>query len=77
MAHTTLPDLTLKRFESLDQLAFKLNGMLDHDIAINKITRVSDDAHARFDALKRSYIYRLHSVKNPFKNGLSAEFLVI
>lgn len=72
VAHATLPDLALKRFESLDQLAFKLNGMLDHDIAINKISRVSDDAHARFDALKRSYIYRLHSVKSPFKNGLSA-----
>lgn len=72
VAHATLPGLASKRFESLDQLAFKLNGMLDLDIAINKITRVRDNAHARFDAMKRSYVYKLHNVKNPFKNGLSA-----
>lgn len=72
VAHSTLPDLVLERFKSLDQLAFKLNGMLDQDIAIKTIAQVSDKAHARFDALKRSYIYRLHNVKDPFKDGFSA-----
>lgn len=72
VAHTTLPDLASRRFETLDQLAFKLNGMLDNDIAIKSITHVSDKAHARFDALKRSYVYKLHTVKDPFRNGLSA-----
>jgi tRNA pseudouridine38-40 synthase len=47
-------------------LVLKLNRMLSKDIAINKIIPVKDDAHARFDALSRTYNYIVTSVKNPF-----------
>lgn len=43
-----------------------LNSLLPFDIAIHRIIPVHDDAHARFDALERSYEYHLHFEKNPF-----------
>ena len=72
VAHAVLPDSSGKRFESLDQLAFKLNGVLDFDIAIFSIKEVSEKAHARFDALERSYTYWIHTEKDPFLHGRSA-----
>ena len=44
----------------------KLNGILPSDIAVKGIWRVADDAHARFDATKRSYEYVICSQKDPF-----------
>jgi tRNA pseudouridine38-40 synthase len=32
---------------------------------------VSEEAHSRFDAIKRAYIYRIHTQKNPFLEGRS------
>lgn len=49
-----------------DLLAGKLNNMLSKDIAIYKIISVKDDAHARFDAISRTYEYRISEKKNPF-----------
>jgi len=43
-----------------------LNALLPFDIAIHQIIHVHADAHARFDALERSYEYQLHFEKNPF-----------
>lgn len=43
-----------------------INGILPRDIAINSIREVKADAHARFSAKKRSYIYRLILQKSPF-----------
>ena len=48
-------------------LTAKLNKMLPNDIAIHRIVPVTSDAHARFDALSRTYIYMLTDVKNPFR----------
>lgn len=45
---------------------YKLNAILPPDIVVKNLYRVSDDAHARFDATSRSYTYRLHTVKDPF-----------
>ncbi|MFW6347966.1 MAG: tRNA pseudouridine(38-40) synthase TruA [Cyclonatronaceae bacterium] len=39
------------------RLCRSLNGLLPRDIAIARITPVSEDFHARFDAVKRSYRY--------------------
>ncbi|MDR0796637.1 MAG: tRNA pseudouridine(38-40) synthase TruA [Tannerella sp.] len=50
-----------------DLLTEKLNKMLPEDISIHKITRVTINAHTRFDALSRTYIYRLSEKKNPFE----------
>ncbi len=51
---------------NVTQLQFKLNAFLDSDIAIYKIFKVKNEAHARFDATYRSYIYKIHLGKNPF-----------
>ncbi len=48
------------------QLTYKLNAFLPKDIAIDRIFRVRDDAHARFDALSREYLYRIALKKNVF-----------
>ncbi|MCK9499836.1 MAG: tRNA pseudouridine(38-40) synthase TruA [Bacteroidales bacterium] len=44
----------------------KLNKFLAQDIAINSITKVDEDFHARFSAKERSYIYHITQTKNPF-----------
>lgn len=51
---------------SIDQLQYKLNNMLPLAIAINEIIEVDPEAHARFDATKRTYHYFLHQKKLPF-----------
>lgn len=53
----------------LDQLDFlkKLNGILPKDIAVYDIRKVKNDAHARFDAVWRSYVYRISLRKDPFE----------
>ncbi|MGI9541829.1 MAG: tRNA pseudouridine(38-40) synthase TruA [Cyclobacteriaceae bacterium] len=65
-AHLDLPEGLL-----LPEHLHKLNGLLPEDIAIHGIHKVSSEAHARFDALSRSYEYRINRLKNPFSNGLS------
>ena len=47
-------------------LAGRLNNLLPASIAVRDICRVADDAHARFDALARTYYYRITTRKNPF-----------
>ncbi|MEQ8715512.1 MAG: tRNA pseudouridine(38-40) synthase TruA [Cyclobacteriaceae bacterium] len=56
------------------QLIFKLNALLPNDIAAMEIKPVKKEAHARFDAVKRSYQYIMHTRKNPFEEGLSYYF---
>ena len=48
-----------------------INSILPADIAVKKIIPVHTDAHARFDAISRSYQYHIHFEKDPFKNGYS------
>ena len=45
---------------------YKLNSILPNDIAVKNIKAVKEDAHARFDAVLRSYEYHLLLEKNPF-----------
>lgn len=47
-------------------LVYKLNSFLPNDIAVQNIYRMNDEAHARFDALERSYEYWVCDAKNPF-----------
>jgi tRNA pseudouridine38-40 synthase len=49
-----------------NKLLFKINGFLPKDIAIQKIYQVTNDAHARFDAISRTYHYYIHQEKDPF-----------
>lgn len=55
----------------LDFLKAKLNSYLPKDIAILNIHTVSDDAHARFDAVKRTYEYHINTIKDVFDEQLS------
>jgi tRNA pseudouridine38-40 synthase len=48
------------------QLIYKLNRILPPDIAVSDVRRVKDDAHARFDAVSRRYMYRVVTEKSPF-----------
>src|SRR5690606_14637524 len=41
------------------------------DIAAKRFIPVANDAHARFDAVERSYEYHIHFSKDPFKQNLS------
>lgn len=43
-----------------------INGILPDDISVNSIREVKADAHARFSAKSRSYVYRLLLQKSPF-----------
>lgn len=50
-----------------------LNAILPKDIAVKRLFPVAADAHARFDAILRSYAYHIHFNKDPFKQGYSWE----
>ena len=56
------------------ELQYKLNNMLPYDIAIKRIFEVDKEAHARFDAIKRTYTYSIHNKKLPFQEELSCYF---
>jgi tRNA pseudouridine38-40 synthase len=44
----------------------KLNSILPNDITVYNIFSVAEEKHARFDALTRSYEYRIWLGRNPF-----------
>ena len=50
----------------LPALTGKLNRILPKEIAIYKIIRVAPEAHARFDAVARTYKYYVTTQKDPF-----------
>jgi tRNA pseudouridine38-40 synthase len=52
-------------------LKFKLNTILSKDIAVNDIYPTYSGFHSRFDAVKRTYKYFIHTVKDPFRNEYS------
>ena len=48
------------------KFTYKLNSILPKDIAVSKVFRVTDAAHARFGAVKRSYDYKIVKHKDVF-----------
>ncbi len=56
------------------QLVHKLNSFLPKDIVIYTIFKVDDESHARFDAIKRTYEYHIHTKKDAFENEGSYQF---
>lgn len=54
-----------------ENLVKRLNSFLPKDIAVFSIFKVADEAHARFDATKRTYQYKIHLQKDAFKNDFS------
>ncbi|MBT8231535.1 MAG: tRNA pseudouridine(38-40) synthase TruA [Saprospiraceae bacterium] len=57
-----------------NKLCYQLNATLPESIAVKKVLPVKEDAHARFDATQRSYVYKLHGNKNPFLKDTSFKF---
>lgn len=61
--------------EHVDQdLTFRLNKLLPKDIAVRNVIAVTQDAHARFDAVSRIYRYHITTQKNPFLQKRSYQF---
>ncbi|TAE69621.1 MAG: tRNA pseudouridine(38-40) synthase TruA [Bacteroidetes bacterium] len=51
---------------SKDDFLYRLNKMLSESIAIKDMYEVKSNAHARFDAVYRSYQYHILTKKSPF-----------
>ncbi len=48
-----------------------LNAILPSDIVIKAITKVSANAHSRFDAIERTYTYHIYFEKDVFLDGVA------
>ena len=57
-----------------ENLVYRINKLLPIDISVQKIFKVANDYHSRFEAISRKYEYRISRKKNPFQKGLSYEF---
>jgi tRNA pseudouridine38-40 synthase len=66
-AHFESDDLKLHHPDRV----YKLNKFLPSDIAIKKIIKVTEDAHARFSATSRTYKYIISKEKDPFSFGFA------
>lgn len=56
---------------NFDHFKHRMNSFLPYDIVIQNIYKVKDEAHARFDAIWRTYHYVVITKKNPFKYKLA------
>ena len=62
---------TEQPIDYVERFVHSLNALLPPDIAIYSIMQVHDDAHARFDAISRTYKYFAVTHKDPFLYPLS------
>ena len=47
-------------------IVYKLNALLPPDISLKNLWKMPAEAHCRFDAISRSYEYKVHRKKDPF-----------
>jgi tRNA pseudouridine38-40 synthase len=59
------------KISDADLFIDKLNKILPKDIAVYRLHKVLPDANTRFDALSRTYEYRITTWKNPFLDKLA------
>lgn len=57
--------------DSIEDFKHRINSFLPNDVAVYNIFPVNNDAHARFDAISRTYHYHIHTLKDPFLAGSS------
>jgi tRNA pseudouridine38-40 synthase len=57
--------------EVLPKHVYNLNAILPNSVVVKGIYAVPNEAHSRFDAIKRGYKYKLHQSKDPFSEGRS------
>lgn len=62
-----------KHILNIERFLHQVNSLLPENIAARGIFEVPGEAHARFDATKRSYEYHIHFDKNPFLTNLSLQ----
>ena len=55
----------------LEELLRRMNAFLPEDIAVQDISSVVSDAHARFSALERTYKYWIVQKKDPFHSDFA------
>lgn len=55
-----------------EDIVYKLNRLLPQDISVKELHPVEPEAHARFDALARTYHYYIYTEKNPFRRHYAA-----
>ena len=65
--HVDLPTIS-----DFDKFKFKLNRILPSDISIENCFVVSNDFHARYSAVSRTYEYRIIQNKSPFLEDYSS-----
>ena len=58
----------------LTSLIYKLNAIVHPDIVFFNIIQVDELAHARFDAISRSYTYHLDLKRDPFRQDIAYFF---
>ncbi len=56
---------------AVNGVIMRLNGLLPESISVHAIVPVRDDAHARFDAISRTYEYHTIDYKDPFSVNLA------
>lgn len=77
--HCDLSAAQLKRLgrnDSMEDIAYKLNGLLPIDIRVSKVSVAPAGFDARFSAINRRYRYRLAdqlAVKNPLESRFTLE----
>ncbi|MFV0247996.1 MAG: tRNA pseudouridine(38-40) synthase TruA [Tenacibaculum sp.] len=59
----------------VSDITYKLNSFLPNDIVIYNVFMVNNKVHARFDAISRSYEYRIWLGKNPFLQDTTWQLL--
>lgn len=59
---------------NLESLKYKINHVLPPDIGVHSIIPTHPDAHARYDAISRSYTYHFHLDKDPMKRSFSTYY---
>ncbi len=52
--------------EISDKIVFQLNSILPNDISVYQVFLVDDEKHVRFNAISRSYKYKIWLGRNPF-----------
>ncbi len=51
---------------NVEETIYKVNAILPDDVVIYNILKTVDNAHSRFNAISRSYEYRIFLGRNPF-----------
>jgi len=63
--HFDVPDNIFDKFPDIDKFSYRINSLLPQTIAVFGMRKVSDDFHARFSAVERTYHYYISLKKNP------------